>query len=195
VDILIGLGLGTLIVAFSTFLSWLLGWYQFAGFSWQFRPLDILLPAVVMSFIASIQSPLVEEVLFRGFIFQTLSERWSFSSALLFSSFLFGLAHLTSTENTFWWAAILSTFLAGMMFIQAFLVHKSLWIPIGIHFGWIFSGRLLNDIGQSTDKVLFLASNVDGPNLLVAPTGGGAGLFELIGVGIVSLILWRITRK
>jgi membrane protease YdiL (CAAX protease family) len=109
------------------------------------------------------------------------------------STLLFGIAHLTSLDDFAWWAAIISTFLAGLMFTQAYLYHGSLWIPIGIHFGWIFSGRLLNDIGGSSDKTLLLASKVEGPALIVAPSGGGAGLLELVGVGLVSLILWHIS--
>jgi membrane protease YdiL (CAAX protease family) len=194
-DLILGIGLGTLIVSVSTLLSWLMGWYQFMGFSWDFRPPAILLPAFVMSFIAIIQSPLLEEVIFRGFIFQTLSDRWGLRPAIFISSLLFGIAHLTSLDEFAWWAGIISAFLAGLMFAQAYLVHKSLWIPIGIHFGWIFSGRLLNDIGGSSDKTLLLASKVEGPAFIVAPSGGGAGLLELVGVGLVSLILWHISRS
>jgi membrane protease YdiL (CAAX protease family) len=193
-DLILGIGLGTLIVSFSTLLSWLMGWYQFIGFSWDFRPPAILLPAFVMSFIATIQSPLLEEVIFRGFIFQTLSDRWGVRSAIFISSLLFGIAHLTSLDGFSWWAAIISSFIAGLMFAQAYLYHKSLWIPIGIHFGWIFSGRLLNDIGGPSDNALLLTSKVKGPALIVGASGGGASLLELAGVGLVSLILWHISR-
>jgi len=36
---------------------------------------------------------------------------------------------------------------------------------------------------------------VRGPDLVVAPSGAGVGLIELIGVGLVSLLLWRITKS
>jgi len=194
-DLILGIGLGTLLVSFSTFLSWLFGWYQFAGFSWDFRTSSVLLPAIVLSFVATIQSPLVEEVIFRGFLFQTLTDRWGLRISIFLSSLLFGILHLTSLEDLVWWAAIISTFLAGLMFVQAYLVRKSLWIPIGIHFGWIFAGRLLNDTGGSLDNTLLLASKVEGPHLLVPPSGGGAGLLELLGVGLISFILWRMSKK
>jgi membrane protease YdiL (CAAX protease family) len=195
-DLILGIGLGTLIVSFATFMAWLMGWYQFLGFAWQFRPIAILLPAFLLSFIANIQSPLLEEVIFRGFLFQTLIDRWSLRPAIILSSILFALAHLSSLNSGFpWWAVIISTFLAGLMFAQAYLVHNSLWIPVGIHFGWVFSGRLLNDVGGLTDKTLFLASKVKGPGLIITPSGAGAGLFELFGVGLVSLFMWRMSKK
>ena len=194
-DLILGIGLGTLIVGFSTFFAWVMGWYQFIGFSWDFRPPAILLPALLMSFIATIQAPLLEELIFRGFILQTLNDRWGLRPAIIISSLLFGIAHLASPGDFAWWAAIISTFLAGLMFAQAYLCHKSLWIPIGIHFGWIFSGRLLNDIGAASDNTLLLASKVEGPALIVGASGGGASLLELLGVGLVSLILWQISRS
>jgi len=194
-NLVLGIGLGTSIVIVSTFLSWLMGWYQFLGYSWQFRPTDILLPAFILSFIASLQSPILEEVIFRGFIFQTLLDRWGLRIAVFISSILFGLAHLTNVDSNYsWLAAVISTFLAGLMFAQAYLVYKSLWLPVGIHFGWIFSGRLLNDVGIPAEKALLIVSKVEGPSILVNPLGGGAGLFELIGVGLVSLILWKIFK-
>jgi len=193
-DLILGIGLGAAIGAVSTFLSWVMGWYRFVGFSWQFRPLDILLPALLFSIIASVQAPLLEEVIFRGILFQTLFAKWGWRMAALISSILFGLGHLTSMDSRFsWMAAVISTFLAGLMFAQAYWLHKSLWLPMGIHFGWIFAGRLLSDVGGTADKALLLVSKVDGPSLMVNPSGGGAGLFELIGVGLVALILWRLS--
>jgi membrane protease YdiL (CAAX protease family) len=194
-DLLLGIGLGSLIVCLSVFLSWLAGWYQFLGFSWQVRPAAVLLPAFILALVASVQAPLLEEVIFRGFLFQTLHERWGVRTALLISSLLFGIAHLLTPGNLNVWAPVISAFLAGLMFVQAYLVHRTLWIPIGIHFGWIFAGRLLNDVGGSIDKTLLIASTVEGPNLIVTPSGGGAGLFELIGVGLVSLLLWRLSLR
>ncbi len=195
-DLILGIVLGTFIVIVSTFLCWLMGWYQFLGFSWQFRPTDILLPAFLLSFIASLQSPILEEVIFRGFIFQTLLDRWGLRITILISSIFFGLAHLANVDSNYsLLAAVISTFLAGLMFAQAYLVHKSLWIPIGIHFGWIFSGRLLNDVGKTVDKTLLLVSKVEGPSFIVNPSGGGVGLFELLAVGLVSLILWQMSKR
>jgi membrane protease YdiL (CAAX protease family) len=173
-----------------------LGWYQFLGFSWQFRPMAILLPALLLSFTASLQAPILEEVIFRGFIFQTALDRWGLRLAVFISSLLFGLAHLANEDSSFGWLpAVVSTFLAGLMFAQAYLVHKSLWIPVGIHFGWIFSGRLLNDVGRTVDETLLFASKVEAPPLIASPSGGGAGLFELIGVGLVSFILWQMSKR
>jgi membrane protease YdiL (CAAX protease family) len=194
-DLLLGIGLGALIVSISVLLSWLAGWYKFLGFSWQFRPVSILLPAIVLSLIANIQSPLIEEVIFRGFLYKTLNDRWGICPAILISSLLFGIAHLMNLGNFAWWAAVISAFLAGLMFMQAYLVRNNLWIPIGIHFGWIFSGRLLNDVGGSVENTLFLVSKVDGPSFIISPSGGGVGLFELIGVVLVALILWWIKKQ
>lgn len=194
-DFAVGFGLGSIIVAVSVLLSSISGYYSFSGFSWQFRPGEILVPAFVLILVVKIQPALVEEVIFRGYLFQTISSRRGIKSAVLLSSFLFGLAHLTSfDETTTWWMAIISTFLAGLIFAQAYLVKRSLWLPIGIHYAWLMVGRLLSDTGGPAENAIFVVSDVTQRRLLTSPTGGGAGIFDLIGVGLVSLILWRMSR-
>ncbi|MFC1784931.1 lysostaphin resistance A-like protein [Candidatus Neomarinimicrobiota bacterium] len=194
-ELAVGIGLGIILISVSVLLSWIMGYYKFLGFSWAFRPSELLLPAFVMAFIAIIQSALLEEIIFRGFLFQTFKDRWGLHPAIYISSIFFGVLHITSLNDFSWWAAIISTFLAGLVFVQAYLVYNSLWLPIGIHFGWILGGRLLNDTGGAVENTLLIASKVEGPELLVAPSGGGAGLFELAGLGLISFILWRMSKK
>lgn len=191
----IGLGLGAIIIAVSVFLSWIFGYYNFTGFSWQYRSGSILLPAIILMLIAIIQPALVEEVIFRGYLFQVILSRKGIIYAVIITSLFFGLMHLTSfDESTTWWMAIISTFLAGFVFAQAFLARMSLWIPFGIHYGWHLFGRLLNDTGGAAKNSIFMVSEVAQKKLITNPTGGGAGIFELVGVGVVSFILWKFVR-
>jgi membrane protease YdiL (CAAX protease family) len=194
-DLLLGIILGGVIIFVSIFLNWLFGWYKFTGFAWEYRSLNLLIPAVLLALTAKFQSALIEEVFFRGYLFQLLEDRYKIVIAVLISSFLFGLAHLTSMESYPWWAVIISSFLAGLLFAQAYLLNKNLWLPIGIHYGWLIFGRLLNDIGTSAEKSLLIISEVSGPELLTPGTAGGASLFELVGVGLVAVILWKLPDK
>lgn len=191
-----GFGLGSAIIIISVLLSWIFGYYKFSGFSWQFRTPDVLIAAIVMVFVAKIQPALVEEVVFRGYLFQMISSRWNIRVAVLLTSLLFGLLHLTSfDETTTWWMAIISTFLAGLIFAQAYMVRMSLWLPIGIHYAWHIMGRLLGDSGGAAENAILVVSNVAQKPIITSPTGGGAGIFDLAGVAIVSLILWRVHKR
>jgi membrane protease YdiL (CAAX protease family) len=192
----VGFGLGSIIVVISVLLSWISGFYEFSDFSWQIRSVGILIPALVLALVAKIQPALIEEVIFRGYLFQVISSRRGMRAAVLLSSFLFGLAHLASfDETTTWWMAIISTFLAGLVFAQAYLVRMTLWLPIGIHYAWHIAGRLLGDTGGPAENAIFIVSDVTQERLITSPTGGGAGIFDLIGLGVASLILWRMGKK
>lgn len=194
-DLLLGFVLGGVIIVVSVLLSWLMGWYKFSGFAWEYRSINLIIPAFLLLLFARIQPALLEEVIFRGYLFQLLSDRYSVRNTVLISSLLFGLAHLTSMENYPWWAVVFSTFFAGLLFAQAYLLHKNLWLPIGIHYGWHIIGRLLNDGGVPVDKSVFIVSEVSGPGLLSPTSGGAASLFELVGVGLVSIVLWKLSNN
>ena len=195
-DLRTGLGLGVLMIGISVGLSGLMGWYHPLGFSWRFRPLSELMPALLVSFFANLQPGLLEEVVFRGYLLQSISDRWGIRAAVLSSSILFGLMHLGSLGDDFpWWATVVSTTLAGLLLAQAFFIHRSLWLPIGIHFAWDWCIGLFGAVGKPMDEALLLASNVTGPPLLQGPRSAGAGLFDLIGMAVVALILWKIAQQ
>jgi membrane protease YdiL (CAAX protease family) len=193
---LIGVGLGFVVEIISVILMAIMGWYKITGFSWNFNSLSVLSAAYVYAIFFCIETGVIEEVMFRGFLIKLVSDRYDLKIAVVASSIIFGLLHFSGSNNAFpWWAALVSATVAGFMFAQAFLVHRNLWLPIGIHFAWHFAGRTLGTVGVAGENALFLATEVQGPILLVDPKSGGAGLCELVGVFVVSLILWKMSNK
>lgn len=71
-------------------------------------------------------APIVEELFFRGFLFQGFRQRYGWVSGGLLSSAVFGVAHLDP-------AALLPTFVLG--FLLAYLYHRSnsVWPCIILH--------------------------------------------------------------
>jgi membrane protease YdiL (CAAX protease family) len=113
----------------------------------------------------------VEEWVFRGYIYHALRERWRRGTAVLVSSLLFAALHGANPD--FSAAALLNTFLAGVIF--AFLVERSgsLWSAVLAHGVWNFAVSSLLSLpvsGVSLPHLLVLS--VKGPDLL---TGGGFG--------------------
>lgn len=126
----IGMGCGFLIAAFlltiinnSIFLA--LGWQVQANQIIQLLK-DLPSPAAFI-FTAVILAPLVEESLFRGFLFAGFRQSYGWNKAALLSSGLFALAHVLP-------AAFIPTFILGYSF--SYLYHKSdsLWPGILMHF-------------------------------------------------------------
>ncbi|HYO69142.1 MAG TPA: type II CAAX endopeptidase family protein [Archangium sp.] len=138
-----------------------------------------------------------EEVLFRGIGFRLLEEWLGSAAALLISSVLFGLIHLNNPDST-WFAVLAIALEAGVLLGAAYMLTRSLWFVIGIHWAWNWTlGSLfgVNVSGMRVDGVL------DGA--LVGPvfwTGGAFGaeaggvallLCTAVGVGLT----WGAARR
>lgn len=76
--------------------------------------------------VGAIIAPLVEEVFFRGFLFQGFRQKYGWLTALLLSSAIFGAAHLDPVS-------LIPTFILGC--VLAFMYHRSnsLWPGIIFH--------------------------------------------------------------
>lgn len=195
-ELLLGIGLGFLVQIVSIALMTSMGWFQLIGFSWNFHSISFFAPAILYTIIFCIETGVIEEVLFRGFLLNIFEYRYSTKIGVIVSSVLFGLIHFSGFDGDFaWWMSIISSLATGFIFAQAFLLFRSLWLPFGLHAGWHLAMRLLGSVGLNSDEAIFMVTKVEGPAMLVSTKAGGAGLFELIGVIIVSLILFLIRRK
>jgi membrane protease YdiL (CAAX protease family) len=80
---------------------------------------------------------LLEEVMFRGYPFQRLVEAVGPLWAVGVVSALFGAAHLgnPNARGVLSWA-FFNTLAIGVLLAFGYLRSHSLWLPLGIHFGW-----------------------------------------------------------
>jgi membrane protease YdiL (CAAX protease family) len=72
-----------------------------------------------------------EEVIFRGYLLQTLLSGFGVLPAILVNSAIFALLHSYTS-----WIAYLNAGLLGFLFSSAYAKTRSLWLPIGMHIGW-----------------------------------------------------------
>jgi uncharacterized protein len=139
---------------------------------------------------------LLEEILFRGFVFQRLVDGIGAPAALLLMGALFAIAHWGNPGmegTTGIWASI-DTALGGILLGLAYLRTGSLALPIGIHFGWNWiQGSLLGFDVSGLDQTGWLV-----PHLLGKPqwlTGGAFGpeasIFAVVVDASAVLMLWR----
>ena len=115
---------------------------------------------------------LYEESLFRGYIQSTLSGSIGFWPAAVFSSLLFGGAHLENFGET--WVGGLAAFVFGMFLCLTLRRTGSLWFAVGTHAAWNYA---LVFIYSATDSGFvaqghLLRSSFQGPHWL---TGGSFG--------------------
>jgi membrane protease YdiL (CAAX protease family) len=88
------------------------------------------------------KSVLYEELIFRGVIFYLLIKKWGGTKAIFISATAFGIYHWFTYEifndpvKMMW--IFLITFSAGFVYALGYYRTKSLYAPIGMHFGWNF---------------------------------------------------------
>jgi len=126
----LGLGCGILVAGYSLILLHNALLY-FLGVDTQGDAIGEMLAAldspVWFFIVATVFAPFVEEVFFRGFLFQGLRQRYGWSKAMLLSSAIFAIGHLDPV-------ALIPTFILGN--VLAYVYHKSnsVWPGMILHF-------------------------------------------------------------
>jgi membrane protease YdiL (CAAX protease family) len=135
-DVTVGVGSGLLLVILIFELEVALGWIAGVGYARDASALTLL----VDSLLVSLAFGVCEEVCFRGYLFQNLSESGPLWRATLITGLLFGVIHLlevgfgTRGLTYFLFIVLLHIFLVSLR-----LWTGSLWWGIGFHtaFDWL----------------------------------------------------------
>lgn len=165
-----GLALGTLgaFVLFSLIvgISALAGAYFIVGWGGMSNWLMLLLTA-------GVSAGFVEELIFRGILFRWIEEFGGSWAALVVTSGLFGLGHIFN-DNATWFSSFAIAVEAGVMLGGAYMLTRSLWVPIGLHFGWNITQGMVWDVPVSGNDVDGLVDARLTGNPLIS--GGAFGL-------------------
>lgn len=105
--------------------------------AWLGRPVGQIVATLLYALLFFSIAAMNEEVLFRGYVFQTMSQGITLLPSILVMSAIFGIGH-TQNPN----ATVLSTVnvvLAGVWLSIAYQKTRSLWLPFGLHMAWNFT--------------------------------------------------------
>lgn len=184
---LLGFGLFVaLIMLVGVFGGWgSLAWGSFAGFVGT---------AGMMATVA-----VTEECLFRGVVFRMLEDRAGTVVSLVVSSLLFGAIHLVNANATLW-GTLAIAMTGGTMLAAAYVMSRSLWLPIGLHFAWNFThagifGAALSGSESAPDGLFQM--EFSGPSVVTGGTFGpeASVLALLVCVGPTVLMLRSAARR
>jgi membrane protease YdiL (CAAX protease family) len=116
-------------------------------------------------------------------------------AAVIFSSAVFGLVHATNPNSSA--VGIVNTALFGVIFGLPLLRQRSLWIPIGMHFGWNFSLACLGaNVSGLTIRLTGLEIVPVGPaEWSGAEYGPEASLLTSLAVVVAGVLLWRLPLR
>lgn len=190
-DFLLGLLLGGIALTIAVVLA-----MPTDGIGLMFNSSDSI-QAILLTFISSFAVFLIaaafEEVLFRGYLLQTLFRANQIWLGILLTSILFAAVHNDNPSASSF--SLLNTFIAGIWFGVAYLKTRSLWLTFGLHLAWnwfqgAFYGINVSGISDLAPSPLFRAID-QGPTWL---TGGHygieGGITCTIALIISTLLIW-----
>ncbi|MFI6646225.1 lysostaphin resistance A-like protein [Streptomyces sp. NPDC050529] len=139
-----------------------------------------------------------EELLFRGVLFRLVEERAGTWIALALTAALFGLVHLFNPDADLWGAAAIAIEAGGML-AAAYAATRTLWLPIGVHFGWNFaaSGIFSTEVSGNDTQQGLLDSVTSGPRLITGGAFGPEGSVYSVVFGMVltAVFMWLAHRR
>jgi len=142
---------------------------------------------------AAIFAGFMEELLFRGILFRWIEEFGGSWAALIITSVLFGLIHIMNPNAT-WFSSFAIALEAGVLLGGAYMLTRSLWMPMGLHAAWNFTQGFVFDVPVSgLDVRGLVTAKLSGPVLLSGgPFGLEASVIALVvatAAGIVLVVL------
>lgn len=167
IETAVGVLIGAVLFSCVLYLLWI------NGFALVSRNPHVTFPYV--AFAAAALAAVSEELIFRGALFRLLEATSGTTVAILISSAIFGALHALNPGATFV-SALCVALEAGLLLGLAYTATRSLWIPIGLHFGWDFAesgvfGALESGVGHHG----FFHTVTVGPSIMSGAAFGPEG--------------------
>lgn len=179
-EVALGVLTGTIFIAGSVLIIIALG-----GYSFQWADSADMNAVLVSSIGAALGAAIVEELIFRGLMFQAIAKLGGTPLALAVTSLFFGVAHLGNAGATLF-SGFAIALQAGVLLGAAFLWRRNLWFAMGLHFAWNAVEGLLGIPVSGHSAAGLLTVEVHGAALL---TGGDFGLEGSIVPVVASLLI------
>jgi len=184
----LGLGAGATASVLGALLLFQVASYEEAEptTSWKLLPLVIVVLAL---------GAMGEELLFHGYAFQQLARQFGDFGVVLPVGVLFGVAHLQNNNVGAW--AVVNTIAWGILLGFAWVRTRSLWLSIGLHFGWNLAAPFAGvNLSGFTMRMTGYQLNWRPGSWL---SGGAYGLegsaFTVAVVMLLGFVLYRITSE
>ncbi|MFQ5636667.1 MAG: lysostaphin resistance A-like protein [bacterium] len=97
---------------------------------------------LIFAFTGIVIAASVEELITRGYFLKTLENHGNAIFAVLVSSSVFSLMHISNSNLSF--VGLFNIFLVGGLLGIVCISYNSLWLPLGLHVGWNFLLNLFN---------------------------------------------------
>lgn len=113
-------------------MMWVTGRFTISGI----KDFSDSLPIIFMVLIYTLYIAVSEELIFRGFVLSSMRKLYSLPAAIIISNLLFILYHLPKLNHLLHSPYALHLLAAGLLYTFAYLAFNSIWVSIGLHWGW-----------------------------------------------------------
>ena len=184
-DSYIGWGYGLLLVGFGFLLMLIFQLVAVRGVDWN---LSLFVGFILLFIIQSFS----EEVIFRAFLIPTIEEKFNLFWALIISSIVFALVHLSNPNVSP--VGVINLIIGGFLMGLLFIKYQNIWAPTGFHASWNFvQSAFLGYPVSGIDTYSFIELEETGPDILSGGKFGYEG--SLISVAIILIsIIWIILK-
>ena len=132
---------------------------MFSGSVWNINPTFTAAKFLSGSW-WTMQSVLYEELIFRGALLYIAIQKIGEKRAVWLSAICFGIYHWFSMGAFGNWVVMtylfVGTGIMGYIFALAYAKTKSLYLPIGLHFGWNLVNNIVFSQGPNGDQLLII---------------------------------------
>jgi membrane protease YdiL (CAAX protease family) len=189
-----GLSLGAVLMSADVLM---IAW--FGSFQWHLHLTGHMLLRTIAVALLLLFGALSEELSFRGYPFQKLTESFGAFWAVVFLSALFGAVHLWNPDahGVLSWA-FWNTLAVGLLFALARIRTGSLWFSFGLHFGWnFFQGAIFGlPVSGIREFTTFTVGTAHGSPALTGGAYGPEASATCTIVLVVALpLLWWLTSS
>ncbi len=204
-EILFGLGIAALMLVATVVLQMIGGgtriilnplfWKTVDGTrSWDFIGSGMILREALMTFIFFSLAAAFEELMFRGYPFQTiLRDAIPPVIPILVLSIFFGALHWGNPDSTIFSTA--NTILAGVWLSVAYLKTRSLWFPTALHVGWNWTMGMIFGLpvsGLKLPRYPVLISTSEAPKWLTGEGyGSEGGVAAMLILLVATILIWK----
>src|SRR6516225_3927042 len=175
----LGTSAGLVWFALLMLMLYVAGHYQISGVGFPNR----FLSAVIFA----LGTAIWEEVTFRGLLFRVTEQSFGTWIGVLVSAVAFGALHGLN-PNASLAASIAIILESGVLLAAAYFATRTLWLPIGLHFGWNFAEDFIFGVRVSRHaaRPAIVEGTLTGSSLW---TGGAYGLeSSILAIGLAAIL-------
>lgn len=193
-DLLIGIAIPFILFLIIYIIEFSLGWLRFDSFAWQTDSPALVISQTTKYFVGFIFVAWNEELVYRGYIMQSLASGLNLTLGILISSIYFGIEHLSNPNSN--GMAVAGIFLAGLFLAYAYIRTGQLWLSIGLHLGWnFFQSAVFGFPVSGYDRPGLFHITVSGPEFWTGGAFGPEAGFIMLPITLLGAALVHLYTK